>query len=359
MKLLICTQAVDRDDPILGFFHRWLLEFARRCEQVTVICLREGKHSLPQNVSVYSLDVDSTEKKKNTMIYHNIFRRMLSRVGRSRKFWCLCSMLRRDYDAVFVHMNPEYVILGAPLWRCLGKRVGLWYVHRAVTLRLRVATLLAHHVLTASPSSFRLKTRKLSVVGHGIDTELFVPKAPGLHDPLHVVTAGRVAKTKQLNLMFDALSLLHERGRRFIFTIIGAPVTVRDVSYEKELKRRSAALREDTVRWEGPVAYEKLPALLREQDVFLNLSRTGSLDKAVLDALAAGVPVVTGNEAFAGGATPVRYVASPTPDAVTAAIEAECAAPRDPVALHTWVKREHGLSRCIERILASYRTEVS
>src|SRR3989344_7209303 len=53
--LLILTQKVDRDDPVLGFFHGWLVEFARRFERITVVCLEEGVHSLPKNVEVLSL----------------------------------------------------------------------------------------------------------------------------------------------------------------------------------------------------------------------------------------------------------------------------------------------------------------
>ena len=32
MKLLIITQKVDSADPILGFFHQWVEEFAKHCE---------------------------------------------------------------------------------------------------------------------------------------------------------------------------------------------------------------------------------------------------------------------------------------------------------------------------------------
>ena len=55
MKLLIVTQAIDSEHPILGFFHRWVEEFAKHCEHVHVICLQAGKHSLPANVTVHSL----------------------------------------------------------------------------------------------------------------------------------------------------------------------------------------------------------------------------------------------------------------------------------------------------------------
>jgi len=63
MKLLIITQIVDRDDAILGFFHRWIEEFAKHCEQITVICLKEGKHNLPKNVQVLSLGKEDGASK--------------------------------------------------------------------------------------------------------------------------------------------------------------------------------------------------------------------------------------------------------------------------------------------------------
>ena len=32
MNLLLITQKIDKDDPILGFFHRWVEEFAKHFE---------------------------------------------------------------------------------------------------------------------------------------------------------------------------------------------------------------------------------------------------------------------------------------------------------------------------------------
>ena len=55
MRLLILTQAVDRSDSNLAFFHSWVEAFAARCDTVTVVCLREGEHALPANVRVLSL----------------------------------------------------------------------------------------------------------------------------------------------------------------------------------------------------------------------------------------------------------------------------------------------------------------
>ena len=47
------------------------------------------------------------------------------------------------------------------------------------------------------------------------------------------------------------------------------------------------------------VPYPEIPAFYRDATLFLSASRTGSVDKVVLEAMAAGRPVVTCSEAFA------------------------------------------------------------
>ena len=55
MKLLILTQVVDKEDHFLGFFHKWIEEFSKNYENITVICLKKGKYDLPNNIKVLSL----------------------------------------------------------------------------------------------------------------------------------------------------------------------------------------------------------------------------------------------------------------------------------------------------------------
>ncbi|MDE1988716.1 MAG: hypothetical protein KGI39_03395, partial [Patescibacteria group bacterium] len=55
MRILILTQKIDANDPILGFFCGWAKEFAKRFEMITVICLQKGECNLPANVKVLSL----------------------------------------------------------------------------------------------------------------------------------------------------------------------------------------------------------------------------------------------------------------------------------------------------------------
>ena len=89
MNVLICTQKVDKNDPILGFFHDWVIGFAAKYDYVTVICLFEGEHDLPENVKVFSLG-----KEKGA-----------SKVAYLMRFYKYIWSKQTEYDVVFVHMN--------------------------------------------------------------------------------------------------------------------------------------------------------------------------------------------------------------------------------------------------------------
>lgn len=277
MKLLVVTQILDRNDPILGFFHEWVLEFSKHFKQVTVIALSIGEHTLPPNVVVYSLGKDSGA----------------GRGIRTLRYLNLLYSLRNEYTHVFAHMNPEYVIGGAGLWRLLGKKVGFWYVHGAVTFRLRLAASFAHRVFTASRESCRIKNENVVVVGHGIDTELFsVQKVP--HPP-SVISVGRFSPSKRLELIIDAMKSVRAQIPNAFGRLVGDATTPEQIAYAGRIK---ALAKDGGVHVEKPIMHRDVPAALALSDVFFNASRTSSLDKAVLEAMSCGVIPVSSNVAY-------------------------------------------------------------
>jgi glycosyltransferase involved in cell wall biosynthesis len=337
MKLLILTQKVDQDDPILGFFHGWIAEFAKLFAQVTVLGLEVGKHSLPENVSVHSLGKDQ---------------------GRPRIVW-LWRLLyfgfqaRTEYEAVFVHMNPEYVVYAGWLWRLLQKPITLWYTHKSVTWRLRIAEMLVSHLVTASEESCRVRSDKISVLGHGIDTELFSPHRQARDGPLRLISVGRFSRTKGYDLLVEAVDLL--RGKlRVHLTLIGGPITEADRDYERQVSGliRSKRL-EDHVSLLGPQVQESVVELMAGSDIFLHASETGSLDKVVLEALAMGMPVVSTSEAFTEMLSQMSSDLVPrqrTPADIAECIERATKYNDRAFTFRTFVEQEHSLPRLIHRI---------
>jgi glycosyltransferase involved in cell wall biosynthesis len=275
MKLLIVTQVVDIEHPILGFFHRWIEEFAKHCEQVHVICLQAGKYSLPANVIIHSLGKESGKRKFSVL----------------SRFYFLIWSLRKEYDSVFVHMNQIYVILGVPLWRVLAKRVSLWYAHGSTPYSLKVANKMTDIIFTCSKDSFKLPSKKVIVTGHGIDTHRFISLAT-IKD-LDLITVGRITPSKNL-LELVRLFKMISTSRSCTLTIVGMSVTEEEKMYEEIL--RKVVLDEglkNQVKFVGKVSQVDLPMFLNRAKLFVTVAQNGSLDKAMLEAMACGLPVVS------------------------------------------------------------------
>ena len=317
MKLLILTQKVDRDDPTLGFFHRWIEECAKHCERVTVICLQKGKHNLPENVRVLSLGKEENASR-------------LRYLGRLYRYvW----NEQKNYDAVFVHMNPEYIVLCGLLWRILGKKIGLWYVHKSVTLKLRLATLLTHRIFTASLESFRLRSAKVSITGHGIDTDFFTPDVHVAREQ-HVLSVGRLSKIKRHDLAIQATALAKRELR-----IVGeGPERGNLESLAQKLGARALFL--------GGLTQTQLRDEYRKAAYLVHASETGSLDKVVIEALATDLAVITTADTYKN--FPVRAVGA-TPESVADALGVQ----RENSDRVTIIRENHSLQRLIPAIMSS------
>ncbi len=272
MRLLIVTQAVDREDPILGFFVRWIEEFSKRTERVEVICLKEGIHTLPPNVQVHSLGKECGAA---------------SRVTYAWRFLSLIWRLRHDYDAVFVHMNPEYVVLGGLLWRLWGKRIVLWYNHPHAGLRFSIATHLSNTVLFTSPYAASARFIHAYQMPVGIDTEIFVPKPVARVRPA-LYMQGRIMRSKRVDIALAALQLLRKRIPATL-TLVGPE----DPVYANELRKNfSNLISSGAVIFKGPVPNEETPVFYSAHGASINLAGRGHFDKSVLESMACGTPVV-------------------------------------------------------------------
>jgi len=291
MKILIITQAVDIENPVLGFFTWWIEEFAKYADRTEVICLTEGKHTLPGNVRVHSLGKE--KEAKAGVIYHtSLTKRLLYTI----RFLRLITKLRHDYDVVFVHMNPEYMILGGLLWRLWGKYLVFWYNHPQDDLRLKLGVLFAHTVLHTSPYAATARFEKARRMPAGIDTALFAPKNIP-HTPQSIYIQGRVALSKRVHILLEALRLVRERGVLATVTIVGPE----DPAYGKRLRRDFADLVAlGAVSFLGSKQNGETPELYASHTVAVNLAAAGHYDKTVLEAMSCETPVIVSSKAFAG-----------------------------------------------------------
>jgi len=505
MKLLILTQKIDLNDGVLGFFHGWIEEFAKNCEAVTAVCLYQGKHNLPANVKVLSLGKESGA----------------SRLKYLYNFYKYIRQERKNYDAVFVHMNQIYVILGAPLWRLWRKKIGLWYAHGKVSFSLRAAEKFTDLIFTSTKEGCRLDSKKIRIVGQGIDVNKFRSRDTRMETQRHadgnaetrgkqeflypeltykirgacfdvwkkfrgafkekiieralvkeitsqglkveiqkqipilyknekvgayvpdlvvegkvlvelkskpflakeddrqfwlylqgseyklgllinfgnkleikrriydkarnnilafpresaginnqrssafkIITIGRISPAKDYETLIKAAEILKKENFRFKVEIIGGVGASEQGEYLSELKKMTADLGlGEEVIFAGGIPHEEIMNYLAAADLFVNMSRTGSLDKAILEAMAAGLPVITSNDAakeilndFAGSAV------YPAGDfmALSAKIKACSELPANErriigEKLRQIIIKDHNLSGLISKILAQYK----
>src|SRR5271165_3873328 len=185
MRILICTQAVDKQDPVLGFLHIWIEELASHFASITVICLRKGQYDFPENVEVLSLG-----KENGT-----------SRPARIFRFFRFVFSKRHNYESVLVHMNQEYILLGGWIWWILQKRIYLWRNHYAGTLLTDIAALFCTRVFCTSKFSYTAKYRKTVLMPVGVNTQLFRRIPDVERDGRKLLFLGRMAPSKKPDLL--------------------------------------------------------------------------------------------------------------------------------------------------------------
>lgn len=304
MKLLIVTQTVDSTDSSLGFFHAWIEKMATSFDSVEVICLYEGVHELPANVSVHSLG-----KEKGSV----------SRLHHSLHFLSLIWHLRNQYDRVFVHMNQEYVLLGGLVWNVFRKPVYLWRNHYAGSVLTRLAGVLSTRVFYTSIHSYTAGFANASHMPVGVDTELFSGRSE-IRTPRSILFLGRIAPAKRPDVLLEALILLAKRNIDFTASFYG-PTLPEHKTYAYALKTRvSGTALEDRVSFHEGIPHSQTPAVYQAHDIYVNLSASGMFDKTLFEAAMSGCLVLATSDDFQDKLGHTAHYDSQNPESLATAL---------------------------------------
>lgn len=345
MRLLVIAQRVDIEDDNLSFFHRILEKFSEKIDKVFGICLWEGKHRLPENVEVFSLG-----KEKGYSKLRQLF--LLQKFLFNHLF---------EVDGVFCHMCPIYAILSFPLAKIFRKKLILWYAHGALNFKLKLAEKLVDMVVTSSPAGCRLKSKKVKVLGQGIDADLFRPvevRPPREVGPriMRILYAARLVPVKDHRTLIEAVNILvNQRDVKNIkVRIIGRPSLDSQKRYLEELKNLVANYNlQKWIEFLDGVSYFEMPERFRWANLFVNTSYTGSLDKVVLEAMASGCLVLNCNEAYREILSEKYMFKKENPVDLAEKIINLIPAPKDPN-LREIVVKNHNLDNLISKIIAQF-----
>lgn len=339
MHLLIVTQRVDKEDENLGAFYYWFERLSREFDEVTIITSYIGKTDFSANVKMYSLG-----KERNT-----------GKFIRLKTFFEFFSYHYAKCDAVFFHQIPEFVIAAAPFLLSLKKRSVLWYAHKSVTLRLKFAERLVDFIATSSVEGFRLPSKKVIYTGQAINTELFVPRQQdtvNAEKKLKLITIGRISPIKNYEQIINACAAgMRIWPHEWSLSIVGGPILPRDFSYLESLKHLIAEKNLIShITFLGSAGYSKIPALLQDHDIFVNVSGTGSLDKAVFEAMSVGLSVLTANESYRSIVPDAYFLDHTNPEFLAERIKQLSAETRPNSALRQIVLDNHSLDTTIVKI---------
>ena len=311
MRLLLITPKVDPNDDLFGHVHTWIVALARHVERLYVVGLWATDPPLPANVRFATLGKERDHDKLRWLA------RLQRLVGR------LC--LGGQVDAILAHMGPVFAVAAAPVARLTRTPLFLWYAHGHVSPTLRLAHALVDGVGTSTPEGFRIPSPKVTITGQGVDTGRFRPPDQPPTGAPTLLSVGRFSPVKDYTTLLDALTrmstpdsgsspssppvpgqpgapgrgLVSDSTTALVVDLVGGVHSASERVYAAGLRAQAADLGlGDRVRFVEGVPHARMVQTYQRATLFATCSRTGSLDKAVLEAAACGVVPLVCNDAF-------------------------------------------------------------
>ena len=275
-NLLYLNLSVDEKDVSLGFAKKWANQFSENFENVDIITLKKStKNTEYQNVKIYGIyDNDKSTKFKKYLQIKNIIQKLTADT---------------NYDMCFSHMSPLLLVLTRIYSKNKNTPRILWYTHPKPKdlfkrLILRLSLIFSNKVVTASKSSFPYKSKKVEIIGHAVDYDLFHKKRDNLLNKDFIILS-RISQSKNIELAID--SFLKSKFKKNLITIVGDSVTSQDKKYKEFLENRYK--NNDNVFFKGKVPHNNLPSVLSNYSFHINATPSGFYDKSVLETLSGGL----------------------------------------------------------------------
>lgn len=185
----------------------------------------------------------------------------------------IISLRGSDVPGAHARLTVDYKILG-PLFKAIWKKASL-LVACSEGLKSRALRLL--------PSA------SIDVIPNGVELERFhPPETMRKSDELKLITVGRLSVTKRVEMLIDAVEMLHKDGCKVHFTIVGGgglEQKLRQIVLERNLI--------SVIEITGRIESEKMPELYRQNRIFISASMQEGMSNAMLEAMASGLPIIT------------------------------------------------------------------
>lgn len=295
-RILMVVYTLDSSHALLSSQARLVTAIANRVDRLYVIAGSVGEFACPKNVSVTSLEWAMRGLTFKT------FRKLLKLVLLIRKSREI--VRKHEIDTVFIHMADVFASFLALGKVIESRKIFLWYAHTTKSIWVRMCQILNISFLSSTPGSFPIQTTKVSFLGQVVKYSAFPffgkrNSLSSLSD-LRFCHVGRLDKSKNILQIISSLVALQKIEKRNISFNHFGNTTSRNRDYEHAVMREIQSLR----KYEGlkielhpNIANGLVAPILHEHDVFIHAYQ-GSLDKALLEATLAGIPVITVNQEY-------------------------------------------------------------
>ena len=223
--------------------------------------------------------------------------------------WILITQVR-EKRALLANLRPDIVHMNEPGWnsdlvlaaRTMGIPVAL-HLHNPETVSPRnLNYAVASKVFLCSAGQIetivnveRIR-KKLVVLHNAVDVHSFASGRSirgeiGLADTDIVIgTVAQIGHRKGIDLFLDAAQQLLDSGRQLKFLIAGPPATNEEAYFRAMTERMLQGRLKDSVIYLG--GRKDIPDVLASLDVFFLPTRAEPFGMVIIEAMAAGVPVV-------------------------------------------------------------------
>lgn len=127
-----------------------------------------------------------------------------------------------------------------------------------------------------------------ATIPNGVDRSSFAhPRPEPMSDQVRLITVGRLSLTKRFEMLIDTVEILIGRSLDVKLSIAGGgalEVSLNQIVAQKGLQKN--------VEMVGRIELDKMPDFYRCGDVFLSASLQEGMSNAMLEAMAAGLPII-------------------------------------------------------------------
>ena len=200
-------------------------------------------------------------------------------------------------QAIFCHMATTESLLISPITRLLRIRHLLWYAHKSQPWQLRLTSKLVNYIVTSTNGSCPVSGPKVKYIGQGIEVGSFYAKRLDYSSLQKLVYVGRLDAAKGIHLILAVVERLANILGPLDFELVGSPMRFESQRYLDEIEKNMSRNQLLKITITDAIPRHRLRECCQSKDLFIH-AYEGSLDKVLIEATLADLPVITLNNEF-------------------------------------------------------------